>query len=187
MGHNLTLLCALALAEAVVAYGGNIPKDYNDRMEACVDVAQAAVEWDLEPAMMVAMAYEETSLTPGLESSRGALGIIQIMPHHHCPGGELADCDLTEAAMHAVKKKAHLWACGEDYRSRADAARNESRDEFDRYTRDVPICPDPDWAEALCHYNAGNQCFNKSRVYARNILRRQRRLNYQVAAALGRP
>jgi soluble lytic murein transglycosylase-like protein len=33
------------------------------------------------------------------------------------------------------------------------------------------------WSEALCHWNSGNKCYRRSRLFARIVLKRRRALN----------
>jgi hypothetical protein len=136
MGAYLTALCLLATVE--------LPdRMLEERYSTCLEVAQAVAG---DP-LLVSLAWEESRFNAEAKSRRGALGPLQAMPAHWCPGGKAKGCDLVAAGLGAVV----AW------KGRFPGV--------DR--RGVPL-----W---LCHYNAGNECGGSSRDYARRIWLRARR------------
>jgi len=171
---EVVLVCVLAMAELVGAYGGNMPQKpptYAERFDVCVAVGRKAaeLEWDggglySAVTVAVAVAQEESAFTSPL-SKAGAMGPMQIIPRYHCPGpdgvvapskrrGVVEGCDLVDAGVKALR---WFWL---------------------RYDRD--------WSQALCHYNSGTKCGSGSRRYAKRVLRRHRRLEAQTQAAMTR-
>ena len=114
---EVVLICALAMAELVAAYGGNVPQKpptYQQRFDVCVEVGRVADDLDLPVTLAVAVAQEESAFTWPV-SKVGAMGPLQIIPRYHCPGvdgvtapsarkGQRAGCDLVDAGV-----KALLW------------------------------------------------------------------------------
>ena len=178
--HEPTTLCTVALGEAIGAYGNRLPKDFQGRLKNCLEVYETGVGSEFDPLLLVAISYEETSLVPQPEKSEaGAVGPLQVMPHHHCPGRVKDGCDLQQAAIIALKKTTLLFACGSEMTKRTEKAKFYGWESFQEFATHTKVCASPDWKEALCHYNSGNKCFPSSRGYAHRVLRRWGRLKAQ--------
>ena len=105
----------------------------------CEEVAAAALVEDVPVELALAVAYTESRLNPGAESSAGALGPLQVIPWWHCPGRTRRGCDLIGTGIRALAR----------YRARFGP-----------------------WGAALCHWNSGNECFRRARIFARVVLGR---------------
>ena len=82
---EVALVCLVALAEIVSAYGGHLPPGHDDKAAVCLEVGRAADELELPVALAVSVALEESRFTRQLKSKAGAMGPLQIIPRYHCP------------------------------------------------------------------------------------------------------
>ena len=107
-------LCALW----IIALAGHVgePPPIGQEEERAVEVCQMIIEsadrQDVDPALAIAVSWNETRLRFGLISPCGALGPMQVLPHYWCPdrrgqwevNGEhiVEGCDLVEAGVRAL-------------------------------------------------------------------------------------
>lgn len=161
---EVALVCLVALAEIVSAYGGHLPPGHDDKAAVCLEVGRAAEELELPVALAVSVALEESRFTRQLRSKAGAMGPLQIIPRYHCPdamgahkpharAGQLAGCDLIVDGLKALR---WFWL---EY-------------------------GEGDWSKGLAHYNSGEKIYASSRAYAQRIMRRAHRLDEQVSAIM---
>jgi hypothetical protein len=161
---EVALICLVALAEIVSAYGGNIPPGHDDKAAVCLEVGRAADELELPVSVAVSVALEESRFTRSLKSKAGAMGPLQIIPRYHCPDamgehkpharkGQLAGCDLIVDGLKALR---WFWL---EY-------------------------GEGDWSLGLAHYNSGEKVYASSRAYARRIMKRANRMDEQVGAIM---
>jgi soluble lytic murein transglycosylase-like protein len=68
--------------------------------EVCEAVAEEAIARQEDPALFLALAWEESRFRY-VESSAGALGPLQALPRHWCPEGRARGCDLIAAGFDA--------------------------------------------------------------------------------------
>ena len=54
-------------------------------IEMCQSVAKVATAYGLRPSWAVAVASSESRFLPWVVSSSGAVGVMQVKPHYHCP------------------------------------------------------------------------------------------------------
>jgi len=160
---EIALICLLAMAEMVGAFGGNIPPQFDERVGVCLEVARAAENEELMVSIVVSVALEESAFQRKLRSKAGAMGPLQIIPRYHCPNaqgehkpherrGTLQGCDLVKDGVKAV---GWFWRTY-----------------------------DHDWQRALAHYNSGTKIYNSSRAYARRVMRRSKRIERQLDAIM---
>ena len=108
------------------------------------------------------MAWEESRFQKEAVSRTGCChGPLQINPSYFCEEGKLENCDLISDGVSAVKAFHYRFS------------RSISSEPF----RLFAVEHQREWAEPLCHYNAGNRCTPRSRAYARRIIRRADRLS----------
>ena len=170
-------ICAIAVEEAVGAYGNRHPQDYEGRLRTCLEVHAIGVMHDVDPLLMVSLSYEETALVPQPRtSSKGAQGPFQVMPHHNCPGRTADGCDLGFAAVLVLRKYGLRYGCGPEAAAAANDAIWNGWESFQQHAGTTRLCDDPDWVEVLCHYNSGEKCYSSSRSYAKRVIRRWKRL-----------
>ena len=186
MFNEITLVCVLALAETLTGWGGHFPRDYDDRVATCIEVAERADEWGIPMPLAVSLAYKESGFRSSTVSSKKAIGPMQVMPHHHCPDRTKVGCDLIDAGFHALRKYGHSFGCGEEYTQKTKDLLMVSRKSFIDYTRAEPLCEEPDWKETLCHYNQGGaeRCGKSARQYAHEVIQRWKRLERQLQTVL---
>lgn len=127
-------------------------RSYSDsRLGICYEVASVADEFDLDPMLLVSVAYHESRFNNEAVSRAGAVGALQIMPKIWCGSQK---CDYIYVGGHAYSK----W--------RARAAR--------KYRRNTDY-------HALAMYNGGNSPGARSYNYAKKVLKTykllKRRLN----------
>ena len=105
---SAALVCAVALelwtSDASSWYASRL----DSMREVCEYVAHAAESRGHDPALMVSLAWEESRLT-WAESAAGALGPLQVLPSHWCPGGEAEGCDLVLAGFEAFESFSERW------------------------------------------------------------------------------
>lgn len=158
MMNEVVLMCGLIMAEMISAYGGHIPKHYEDRMSVCAEVGMAAEDSGVPVALALSVAYEESRFQNGLVSEAKAQGPLQIIPAYFCPNkdglvephrrqGRLQGCDLTKYGILALR-----WF-------------------YDEYGT---------WEEGLCHYNSGTECYSSSRAYSKRVRKRWKKVERQV-------
>lgn len=170
-------ICAVAVEEAVGAYGNRHPHDYEGRLRTCLEAYAIGRKHGVHPLLLVSLSYEETALVPQPGTSdKGAQGPFQVMPHHNCPGRTAEGCDLGFAAIVVIKKYGLLHGCGAEASEAAGKARWQGWESFQQHAVSTPLCDNPDWVEILCHYNSGEKCYSSSRGYAKRVLRRWERL-----------
>jgi len=122
-------------------------------LAVCHDVAAAALVEGVPVELALALAYTESRLNPTAESSRGALGPLQVVPWFHCPGKRRRGCDLVGVGVRTMLR--FLGRFG------------------------------PSWRVALCHWNSGNRCYRRSRLFSRIVLRRAEELQSIGAGRCG--
>ena len=107
-------LCALW----IIALAGHVgePPPIGQEEERAVEVCQMIIEsadrQDVDPALAIAVSWNETRLRFGLISPCGARGPMQVLPHYWCPdrrgrwsaNGEHIEqgCDLIDAGVFAL-------------------------------------------------------------------------------------
>ena len=72
------------------------------RFQVCVEVASEAESWGVDPALAVAVAYEESRFDLDARSPAGAHGVLQVIPRYWCPRGRLRGCNLLTAGIRAL-------------------------------------------------------------------------------------
>ena len=127
-------------------------RSYSDlRLETCYEVASVAKEFELDPLLLVSVAWHESRFNNAAISRRGARGALQVMPKIWC-GSQ--NCDYIYVGGRAYSK----W--------RARSARKHRRN--------------TDY-HALAMYNGGNSPGARSYNYAKKVLKTykllKRRLN----------
>ena len=126
----------------------------HDRFDTCVEIAREADSQGVSPTIAISTAWVESRFRRNAVSPIGCChGPLQINPRYFCPNGRLRNCDLIVNGVAAIK---HFYS---------RYSRGSARDIGAR-------CSDySEWAEPLCHYNAGNTCTRSSRAYARSVIR----------------
>ena len=136
-----------------------------ERFNTCEVIASEAIARNVSPLIAVSGAWEESRLQKGVVSYTGCChGPLQINPRYFCEEGKLENCDLINDGVNAVKAFHYRFS------------RSISTEPFQLFS----VEHRQEWAEPLCHYNAGNQCTPRSRAYARRIIRRADRLSEAV-------
>lgn len=120
------------------------------RLETCYRVVEVAEEWELDPLLMVSIAWHESRMNNAAVSRAGALGALQVMPKIWCGSQK---CDYIYVGGRAYKK----W--------RARSAR--------KHKRDVDY-------HALAMYNGGNSPGSRSYGYAKKVLKTFRLLSRRL-------
>ena len=72
-----------------------------DRMETCIKVAKAADEFDIDPMLLVSVAWHESRFNNKAVSSAGAVGALQILPRWFCGSQK---CDYIYAGAQAYSR-----------------------------------------------------------------------------------
>ena len=72
------------------------------RHTVCMRIAAAAKAEGVDPILAVSVGWEESGLTEGLTSSKGAKGPLGVMPQYHCP--KKGRCDYVVAGVSALHK-----------------------------------------------------------------------------------
>ena len=67
-----------------------------------VRVVREARRQGVDADVALALAWRESRWTCGARSSAGAVGPLQVIPRHWCPGGREAGCDLVAAGIRAL-------------------------------------------------------------------------------------
>ena len=121
------------------------------RLETCYEVAKVANEFDLDPLLLVSVAWHESRFNNAAVSRAGAVGALQIMPKIWCGSQH---CDYIYVGGHAYSR----------WRKRAER----------KYRRNVEY-------HTLAMYNGGNSPGARSYRYAKTVLKTykllKRRLN----------
>ena len=81
-----------------------------DRMATCIKVAKAADEFDIDPMLLVSVAWHESRFNNKAVSRAGAVGALQILPRWFCGSQK---CDYIYAGARAFSRwrkraKGHL-------------------------------------------------------------------------------
>jgi len=123
----------------------------DSRLETCYEVASVADEFNLDPLLLVSVAWHESRLNNAAVSRSGARGALQVMPKIWCGSQK---CDYIYVGGYAYSK----WR-----------ARSERK-----HRRNVDY-------HALTMYHGGNSPGARSHNYARKVLKTfkllKRRLN----------
>lgn len=94
------ILCTAVLR---LASDFNLEQDVSFyRFQVCVEVASEAESWGVDPALAVAVAYEESRFDLDARSAAGAHGVLQVIPRYWCPRGRLRGCNLLVAGIKAL-------------------------------------------------------------------------------------
>mgnify|MGYP003153273427 CR=1 FL=1 len=96
------------------------------------------------------------------KSHAGAVGTLQILPKYHCPNKTIRGCNLLYSGIHALIK--YMRKYGKWGGSRGGKV---------------------NWDEALCHYNSGGKCYDRSIAYATKIQARAKRIRRQLTRKYG--
>ena len=156
----------LCFALFMVTDADRNPNYYDEEnFEVCLNLVDLAFAQGVDPEIVIATSWVESRLTEGLVSYTGCChGPLQINPYYHCPDNRLRGCDLSFYGVNALKR----------YRDRYNE-RNYSEPLYRIYDFS-------EWAEPLCHYNAGNVCNEQSRRYARLIINIANEVSYTYDA-----
>jgi hypothetical protein len=123
----------------------------DSRMDTCYEVVDVAHQFDLDPMLLVSVAWHESRFNNKAVSRAGARGALQVMPKIWC--GSQA-CDYIYVGGRAYTK----------WRARAER----------KYRRNVEL-------HTLAMYNGGNSPGVRSYNYAKKVLKTykllKRRLN----------
>ena len=74
-----------------------------ERFPNCVSLLSAAKSHGLDPLVIGSIAYRESRFAKEETSSKGAVGILQVLPKYWCPRGRRKGCNLTLAGFKAWK------------------------------------------------------------------------------------
>lgn len=111
----MTQLCYIWLVSLSVYVGETPPQgeQLDNKMETCWAIVEEAYEQDIDPALAITIAFNESRLRTNAKSSKGAQGPLQAIPRLWCPdkngkwtaNGEHIEkgCDLVEAGVRALK------------------------------------------------------------------------------------
>jgi hypothetical protein len=111
----MTQLCYIWLVSLSVYVGETPPQreQLDRKMDTCWAIVQEAHEQDIDPALAITIAFNESRLRTDVKSSKGASGPLQAIPRLWCPDkngkwtsdGEHIEkgCDLIEAGIRALK------------------------------------------------------------------------------------
>ena len=72
-------------------------------METCLTVGKAAEEADEDAALVLSLAWYESRFVETAESSKGAVGPLQVIPGYWCPNRTRVDCDYVQAGLNALR------------------------------------------------------------------------------------
>jgi hypothetical protein len=135
---------------ATPSYAAQLRKTFPDRMALCIQVGREALRQDVDPALALAIAMNETKFTSPT-SARGARGPMGVMPKYVCPKSG-AECDYVAAGVLALRM--HLdnndWdycASLAQYNRGSEGVCREGRSEF-LYASAVL-----DLYEHICHHS----------------------------------
>lgn len=70
-------------------------------IELCEEILERNNEFDLDPALVIAVAVEESRLRRDVESTSGAVGPLQVLPVYWCPVE--GSCNSIEAGLTALR------------------------------------------------------------------------------------
>ncbi len=73
------------------------------QIKNCEHVATRAEAGKVDPFVVVALGYYESTFMGGVESPSGAVGFLQVIPRYHCPGRKAKGCDTTAAGIRAYR------------------------------------------------------------------------------------
>lgn len=99
------MLCLIAVMSIYHQIGAvNTPKrkaDFRERVQICEIIIEEADKQGVDSTLAVAVALEETRLTEGLKSNKGAIGPLQVLPKYWCDKRKY--CDPIEAGVRALR------------------------------------------------------------------------------------
>ena len=134
----------------------NVARPYDMAYRTCLEVAQGAALEGIPADLAIALAFTESRFNPKARSSRGALGPLQILPRR----GAMGPLQVLPR-YHCPSRK----AAGCDLVAAGLSALSRYRTKYG------------DWSSVLCHWNSGNECYRRSRLFARIVLKRMRALS----------
>ena len=95
------MICLIAV---LAIFGGHTYPHQSTLMNSSIEVCEELIErnhpFDLDPVLIVAVASEETRLRRDVESSSGAVGVLQILPQYWCPME--GECNAIDAGLTAL-------------------------------------------------------------------------------------
>jgi len=134
------LICAITLS---LFFNQPYLNNHPEHEEVCLEVAEKAINSDLDPIIAVALSYSESRFTRAARSNVGAVGPLQVIPKWTCPNRRKKGCDLVQAGVDTlIKLREKHWG---------------------------PLAT-PNWMKIICHYNSGNVCLD--RRFPRLVLKR---------------
>ena len=123
----------------------------DSRLETCYEVASVADDFNLDPLLLVSVAYHESRFNNKAVSRSGAVGALQIMPKIWCGSQH---CDYIYVGGHAYSR----------WRKRAER----------KHKRNVDY-------HTLAMYNGGNSPGARSYRYAKIVLKTYKLLKRRCA------
>jgi len=168
-----TLICKTILASSLFfnpIWLDAHPEIKEEATVVCEEVAQKAIDTGIDPVLVTALAYSESRFKRHLRSKAGAIGPLQIMAHHHCPGRRSKGCDLVQTGINTLRKLAIRYGCGKELQKHTEALLNKGGEAYTSWLAKQAICASPDWEKTICHYNSGTTCY--SRGFPRLVLSR---------------
>lgn len=86
----MILLCAVATCTVFINTSQTVkPKKY--QIDECVRVLTEAEKQGFDPELAVAVAWKESRFNAKARSSKGAIGVMQIIPKYWCPNKRRCD------------------------------------------------------------------------------------------------
>ena len=85
-----------------VSYLHKQSRTFAQRLKVCNRVAQKAISYGVDPALAIAVAFNESRFGKPT-SSKGAKGPLGVIPKYHCPKAP-QKCDYVDAGVLALKK-----------------------------------------------------------------------------------
>lgn len=140
-----------AIVLCLAAYSFDATDDKTQWSNVCTNIGSVirhSNENNIEPEALMALSWHETRWRNKLVSKAGACGIVQVIPKYTVPRVTCRELQDNNVGFKYGAIALRNWL---DY----------SNNKLSR---------------AFCHYNSGNTCFKRARIYARHVKRSYRRL-----------
>ena len=113
--------------------------------DRCESVVTQAIQWDVNPAIALSLAYSEGKLKvrPG---RKGKVVGSRIDARWTCGRGNEGFCDLEDGIL-KTKEKVLSFGCFKDLgKFSRELKKKRGAEEFMTWVKEMPVCSEPDWS-----------------------------------------
>ena len=96
--NSAAIVCWLIVGGATIG-----EKAKQKKAAVCQTLYELAAVDGLDPVLIVSIAWHESAFRRRAKSTKGAIGLLQVLPRYFCPQRRAKNCDTTKAGFKAFR------------------------------------------------------------------------------------